>query len=290
MNPAISIIIPSLNSPIIDQVISAVLTQEESQQLKEIWVIGKDDSGLLPGHSLLHFLDTGSPVPPGTARNMGIEKATGDLLIFLDSDCIPQPGWLVAHLQAHAAGHPVVGGGVLPRGESYWHLVYNLTLFSEFLSTSQPAPRPFLPTLNLSVESRVIEEVGNLVGSLKRGQDVEWTTRMNKAGFPPWFQPAAAIEHRHNRSTLQKVWLDCARSGFHMRQIRLDHADALQAPGFFRYPRLVWWLSPLIAAGVTARLIGRIPKAILKHPHTIPAIYLTKIAWCWGASRDKEPA
>ncbi len=290
MKPSVTVVIPSLNSPIIDQVLEAILSQEAAEQLTEIWVIGKDEPGLIPEHPQIHFFDTDHPVPPGTARNLGIQQASADLLIFLDSDCIPQPGWLIEHLRLQAAGHPVVGGGVMPQGNTYWQLVYNLTLFHEFLSSTKAGKRPFLPTLNLSIHSKVIEAVGGLKESLTRGQDVEWTTRMQQAGFQPFFQPTAAVDHQHNRSTLRRVWHDCARSGYHMRQIRLDHAHSLQAPGLFRYPRLVWWLSPFIAAAVTLRIIGRIPTITARYAHTIPAIYLTKIAWCWGASRKQEPA
>ena len=45
-NP-ISIIIPSLNSPILDRVIDAILGQETAATIAEILVVGKDEPGLL---------------------------------------------------------------------------------------------------------------------------------------------------------------------------------------------------------------------------------------------------
>ncbi len=39
------------------------------------------------------------------ARNLGAERASGDILIFLDSDMIPEPQWA----EAHARWHHVVG-------------------------------------------------------------------------------------------------------------------------------------------------------------------------------------
>jgi GT2 family glycosyltransferase len=218
-----------------------------------------------------------------------MRSTDADLLIFLDSDCLPQPHWLAQHLLTQAAGHPIVGGGVLPRGNNYWHLAYNLTLFHETLTTAAAGKRDFLPTLNLSVKREVIEAAGPLNESLPRGEDVEWTTRMRQAGYQPYFQPAAAVYHQHNRHTLTAVWADCANSGYHMRQVRLQYARSLSAPPILRYRLLVLLLSPFIAAWITARISTRQPKLFAPYIHLLPAIFITKIAWCWGASRRQEP-
>lgn len=283
----VSIVIPSLNSPIIDRVIAAIEAQAEADVVAEIVVVGKDEAGLLQSGERVRLIDTGDPVPPGTARNIGVRATTGALLIFLDSDCLPQPGWLGAHLAAQQSGHPVVGGSVLPDGENYWSLSYNLAMFHEYLSTAVSEPRPYLPTLNLSVARHVIDAVGLLDESLPRSQDLDWTVRMKQAGFCPYFTAAAAVQHRHNRTTLQKVWRDCARSGYHARQVRLQHQKTLKTPLLLRFRLLVWLLSPFIASWVTGRIFLKQARLLFRRFYTLPAIYLTKIAWCWGASRPQ---
>lgn len=285
----ISVIIPSLNSPIIDRVVDAILAQEDVEEIDEIVVIGKDDRGLLPQTSRVRFVDTGEPVNASAARNRGIESTSSELLIFLDSDCIPQQKWLKAHLDAHASGHDVVGGGVLPVGVDYWHLTYNLSMFYEVLSTAHARSRPFLPTLNLSVDRRVIDDVGGLNETLNYSHDLDWTTRMREAGHHSWFCPRAAVEHVHGRHTMRQVWDDCAINGQYARQVRVDHAQTLETPFILRYPRLTRLFSPVIALWVTARILIKRPSTILRHVSTIPAIFLTKLAWCWGAGRADRP-
>ena len=287
MKRTISVIIPSLNSPVIDRVVEAILKQEGAETISEIVVVGKDDMGLLPRNEQVKLLDTGEAVDASTARNMGIEAAAAGLLIFLDSDCIPQPNWLKAHVSAHEAGHPVVGGGVLPIGTDYWHLTYNLSMFHEVFSTAPARSRPFLPTLNLSVDRGVIDRVGGLDVDLPYSHDLDWTTRMREAGFEPWFCPEAAVEHVHGRHSMRQVWDDCAINGHYARQVRVEHAGSLQTPFVLRYPGLTRLLSPLIALWVTASIIGKQPTTMIKHMPTIPAVYMTKLAWCWGAS-DKR--
>ncbi len=284
----ISIIIPSLNSPIIDLVLAHINQQVENKHIGEILVIGKDESNLIKPTEIIRFIDTEQPVSASKARNIGIINAKHKLLFFLDSDCLPTPRWLVEHLKAHDVGHTVVGGGVLPVGDNYWSLSYNITLFHEFLSTIPSGTRNYLPTLNLSVHRDVIDKVGILNESLIRGQDIEWTTRMKKAGFQPFFWPHATIHHAHNRTTFYKVWQDCARSGFYMRQIRLQNSNIIQSPRWLKHRALILGLSPVIAAGVTGRIVTKNPKILQYFWQTIPAIYLTKIAWCWGASQRHD--
>ena len=294
MPTSIAVIIPSLNSPLIDRVVTAVLAQKEMGAGRnipvEIVVVGRDEPDLLPEAAGVRFIDTGRSVTAAVARNRGIAATGADLLIFLDSDCLPKDGWLAEHVAAHEAGHGVVSGGIVPAGHNYWHLTYNLTLFHELLSSNPPGPRDFLATLNLSVERRVIEEVGGMDEAVNRVEDVEWTTRMRRAGFQPYFWPAASVWHDHGRTDFHKVWRDCASSGYHMRPVRLRHGDLLLAPSLLRYPRLVLMLSPLVAAWVTARIIWKRPAVVRRFWYTLPGLYVTKIAWCWGASRSEDPA
>lgn len=273
----------------IDQVITAVLSQEGVAAAPEIIVVGRDEPGIIPIDGAVRFLDTGFPVTAAVARNRGAAATSAELLIFLDSDCLPQQGWLRAHQLAHAAGHRVVSGSVLPQGSNYWHLIYNLTLFHEVLAFNAPGPRNFLATLNLSVAREVFATVGGMDETVNRVEDVDWTTRMLRAGIQPFFWPTAAVYHAHNRKTVAQVWRDCALSGYHMRWLRLRHADLLQAPGLLRYPRLVWWFAPVIAAWATGRIMLKRPLLVRRFWHTLPGIYFTKIAWCWGASQPNQP-
>lgn len=38
---------------------------------------------------------------PATARNLGWKKALGELILFTDDDCLPEPGWVPAFWTAH---------------------------------------------------------------------------------------------------------------------------------------------------------------------------------------------
>lgn len=293
MTASVTVLIPSLDSPLIDVVVAAVASQEAIEQVREVLVIGRDAPGLLreialPGGGRVRLLDTGAPVSEPVARNRGLREVDGGLVIFLDSDCVPRPGWLRAHLAAHAQRPGrIVGGAVDVSRDRGWALAYNLSLFWAFLDSSAPGPRPALPTLNLSFARALAERVGAFDEMLPRATDVDWTLRARRLGAPLHFDPAPVVEHRHARHDLAAVWRDCAGSGFHARRIRLRSGGLLAAPALLRAPLLVRALSPLIATWASARVAFLAPLAFRGRWGALPRFWLTKLAWAWGAGRPE---
>lgn len=285
----VAVIIPSLNSRLINTVVRTVLSQQRQGLQLCVVVVGKDEGGLIPASPQVQFIDTGQAVTPPAARNIGVAETTADLLLFLDSDCVPAENWLAEHLAAHAAGHSVVSGSVLPAGDDFWQLTYNLSLLHEFLSHHSPGPRSFLATLNLSVERAVLDQVGPMPEDMPRGEDVEWTARVGQAGRELYFWPAAAVRHEHNRHTFRAVWRDCVLSGYYMRDVRVRRPDLFSGSTMLRHGQLLLAAAPFIATFVTGRIALHNRALVRRFWYTLPAIYATKIAWCWGASRKQPP-
>ncbi|MDA7742329.1 glycosyltransferase family 2 protein [Francisellaceae bacterium] len=70
------------------------LTQEASYDMRYFW---QDDKGFRLSK----------------ARNMGIENALGNYLIFIDGDCIPRPSFIKNHIALAEAGYFVCGNRIL---------------------------------------------------------------------------------------------------------------------------------------------------------------------------------
>ncbi|HTX85516.1 MAG TPA: mycofactocin biosynthesis glycosyltransferase MftF [Streptosporangiaceae bacterium] len=150
---------------------------------------------------------------PAAARNTGLAGTTTDLIAFLDSDCIPPPGW-VSQLAAHFAD-PLVGA-VAPR------IVAPPITPPSSASTAPPAtryagvrgsldlgPRParvqpgsrvsYVPTAALLVRRAALDAVSAgrdpFDPALRHGEDVDLVWRLNEAGWRIRYDPAVQVPH-----------------------------------------------------------------------------------------------
>ena len=73
-----------------------VLSAARNEGIRDIEVIvaGYGDPGGLPNDSAVRFVETESNLWASARRNRGLAVASGDIVVFLDADCVPQPGWL----------------------------------------------------------------------------------------------------------------------------------------------------------------------------------------------------
>ena len=167
-----SVIVPNLHSPIVGQTIQSLRCQDATL-LREIIVVGQDRHHQIQEDALVRFLVTPQPVNPAVARNIGIRAARGDVLVFVDADCIAAPDWL-ARLAEHYADPQttVVGGSVDFASDNYWTFSDNLATFHEYLPCTRRGTRAMLPSLNLSVRAAILDEVGGLRRALplRRGR------------------------------------------------------------------------------------------------------------------------
>lgn len=285
MKPRVSIIIPNLHSPIIDRVLAAVRSQEFDLSQVEILVVGLDGPGLVRTDELTRFISTDVPVPPAVARNIGARRAKGEILCFLDADCIPHQHWLrtlISRYNDPEVG--IVGGGVSFPTSNYWNLADNIANFYPYLSTSPRGTRDQLPSLNLSLRREIWEAVGPFDERYPRpaGEDADWTIRAWLSGYTLHFEPQAVVVHYPARSSFRDLWNHAVTFGQYSTKVDERYQEILGMPFVFKYWLLLLLASPLMALWVTARIFRH--RHLWRFLHTFPAIYVAKLGWCWGAS------
>jgi len=283
----VSVIIPNLHSPIIDRTIESVLAQKTSHPF-EVIVVGMDRYDLVTKYEEVKFIKTAQPVSAGEARNIGIHESEGKILFFIDSDCIAMPNWITTILDDFNSGWKVIGGSVLSPTDDFWQLVYNLSMFHEQLPSKNKGKHRYLATLNLAVHKDVIKKVGLLDAKLERGQDIEWTSRMTRAGYDLLFDPNAVIEHHPSRHTFEALKKDNFRSGYYSIAVRQKYPNIFNMPPLLKTAS-VWRIFKPLIAGLTMLRIVLSSKEVRQHPKIIPYILKQKAAWCDGAiSRLEE--
>ncbi|MFM7425740.1 MAG: glycosyltransferase [Elainella sp.] len=152
------------------------------------------------------------------ARNQGIRAAKGEILVFTDADCRPQPDWLRQIVQpfldaATGSSTGIVAGEItaLP-GDSYLERFAN---HQDVLSQKHTLAHPFLPygqTANLAVRRAIFDQVGLFRPYLTTGGDADLCWRILQQGWQIAPAAQAIVQHRH-RSTLADLRSQWRRYG-----------------------------------------------------------------------------
>lgn len=283
---SISIVIPSLHSPVIDRVIAALRIQSWLPQNFEIVVVGMDKYDLVREDGVVRFVHTDRPTSPARARNIGWRLAQYDAIVFLDADCIPQSDWLFKLIE-FVETHQKVGAvlaGMKFQSDNFWTACDQIAVFHEHLWFNRPSQRPNLPSYSLYVPKSILTQVQGFDESYRypAAEDLDLTMRIRRLEHNLYFNPEPLIIHHPNRNTWQDVWRHSFRLGHESIRVRLRYADA-----YFTLPWMrsawAWRVFALpIALAKTAQIQSH--WQLWKYAYLIPFIVLAKVAWCWGAA------
>ena len=196
------------------------------------------------------------PRGPAAARNAGLAAASTPLVAFLDSDVLPEPGWLdplLAHLADPAVGLVAPRIVALPPVDG-WLARYEAVRSSLDLG---PDPAVVVPRTRVAyVPSAALLVRRTAVGAgfeedMHVAEDVDLVLRLHAAGWRLRYEPSARVAHDH-RTDLRQWWLRKAFYGTGAAPLALRHHRAV--------PPMV--LSPW-AAAVAGALLARRPGVAL---------------------------
>ena len=281
----VSVIVPSLHSPIIDRVVDSLRTQ--TCPPLEIIVVGMDRAGRLAGRTDLRFVDTGRPTSPAAARNAGAKLARGDIYCFIDADCLAAPDWIEHMVARHAQGAQVVGGGVALPCSGYWTLCDNLAVLADSMEWSPAGARAHLPSLNFSIRRALFESIGGFDERFNRlaGEDTDLSFRLRRQGYTLLFDPRARVTHCPSRNRLHHMWVHFHLFGATYPILQRQHGDligrSLRVLLCQRLPWLAVLLSPFLALLDSLTFYKRNP-AQLRYWYALPGITLARLAWYIG--------
>ncbi|SNR72086.1 glycosyltransferase [Puniceibacterium sediminis] len=208
----ISVVIPHLNQP--EFLKRCLLSLQAGSRVPEEIIVVDNGSVALPrdicdafdGVQLLHQPEPG----PGPARNLGTARATGDILAFIDADCLADPEWLaVAEREMADPDAQILGGDV--------RIAYDdpdrLTMLEAYESIfayrmdRYIAREGFTGTGNLVVRRAVLDAVGPFAG-LSVAEDRDWGQRATRAGYVIRYVPGLKVFHpaRKSFAELRQKW------------------------------------------------------------------------------------
>ncbi|MGH8997840.1 MAG: glycosyltransferase, partial [Acidimicrobiia bacterium] len=146
---------------------------------------------------------------PAAARNTGIGAASTPLVAFVDSDCLPDTGWL-ERLLPHFADPAV--GAVAPRitgrpaagpvglAGRYDTACSALDMGPIPAAVGAPGSRvPYVPAAAVVARRHALVELGGFSDDMPLGEDVDLVWRLVGAGWTVRYAPDVAVAHAPRR-------------------------------------------------------------------------------------------
>src|SRR4051812_23402247 len=127
---------------------------------------------------------TGENAGPGVARNRGVAVASADVLLFVDSDCLVEPGWVDALAGAIESGALLAFGPTRSAVPAIEPFVHSIVSENELLSVT-----------NVAFARRTFEGLGGFRSDLSRvAEDRDLFTRARAAGIVPVWVGEAVVD------------------------------------------------------------------------------------------------
>ena len=252
-----SLIVPVFNRP--DEV-HELLESLTKQHCKDFEVIIVEDGSQLPCQEIvqaycnqldIHYYNKPNS-GPGQSRNYGAERATGEYLIVLDSDCIIPEGYLDAVRAELDAAPADAFGGPDRAHDSFTDIqkAINYAMTSFFTTGGIRGGKKkldkFYPrSFNMGIRSDVYRALGGF-SKMRFGEDIDFSIRIFKSGYKCRLFPEAWVWHKR-RTDLRKFFKQVHNSGIARINLYKKYPESL---------KLVHLLPAVFTIGVVALLLG----------------------------------
>ncbi|MBB5537925.1 glycosyltransferase [Rhizobium giardinii] len=196
----LSVIIPHLNEPDDLRRCLLSLNAQHADGIPFEIIVVDNGSTEMPAAACSHIqnlrLEREILPGPGPARNLGASLARAEILAFIDSDCIAQPGWVRA-VVGYMARNPdidLIGGeiGVLLDNPACPSAIESYENIYSYRARVYVERYGFAATGNMAVRARVFQSVGPF-GGIATMEDTEWGQRATSLGYRIAFLPEARV-------------------------------------------------------------------------------------------------
>lgn len=263
-----SFIIPVFNRPNeVDELLESLTTQT----LKDFDVVVVEDGSTLPCHDVveryterltIHYYNKPNS-GPGQTRNYGVERATGDYVLILDSDVVLPEGYLAA-VNAELSAKPCDAFGGPDRAHKDFtpmQKAINYAMTSFFttggIRGGKKKMDKFYPrSFNMGVRREVYNALHGF-SEMRFGEDIDFSTRIFKGGYACRLFPEAWVWHKR-RTDLKKFFKQVHNSGIARINLSKRHPGTL---------KLVHTLPAVFTLGCALLIILSIIAGVLSCPH-----------------------
>lgn len=283
---AVSVIIPCYNSVKTIEACLHSLFQQQTYFKYEIIVVDSstDETPLIiqqkfPTVKLIH-LD--QQTYPGAGRNLGVREAQGEIIAFLDSDCVAAEDWLEKGMEAIRNGYSLVGGSVQNANPGWISWPDYFLTFNEFMPSMPRRKVQFMPTCNFFVTKKTFEEIGGFRGDLLAGEDTLFCYSAAQQ-YQLLFDPELQVRHT-NRVTFRRLIQHHYLFGKHSASVRKE--VFLPGKNLVQYPLLALF-APLVRVGrVSWRMLRYNKSSLPRYLTSFPLVLIGAVSWSYGFVKE----
>ncbi len=158
-------------------------------------------------------------IEPGTrgeGRNYGGLKATGDIIAFIDADCIANSFWIQELIEGMKEADVVAGQSI--------RLGYHAFSELQRVGIIHNGVDVTYPSCNLAYSKKVFNKIDGFDPNFKEAEEVDLNFRAVDAGYKLIYRPEAVVYHRVRESikgfVKQSFWY-----GFGRKELTLKHGS-----------------------------------------------------------------
>jgi GT2 family glycosyltransferase len=142
------------------------------------------------------------------ARNAGLRAASGEVIVYIDDDALPDPHWLayLADSFHHGPWAAIGGPNLAPQGDG---------CVADSVASAPGGPvhvlvsdreAEHIPGCNMAFRREALEAIGGFDPIFRAaGDDVDVCWRLQERGLRVGFNPAAVVWH-HRRDSVRAYW------------------------------------------------------------------------------------
>jgi glycosyltransferase involved in cell wall biosynthesis len=195
----VSVVIPVFNGEnIIGTCIKSILKQSYPNEKYEIIIVdnGSTDTTreIIKRYPVKMLIEDSIRSSYG-ARNTGIKHANGDIIAFIDADCVAYPTWLEEGVRVLLEQSGDLAGGNV-------EFTYRKKSPAEFYDSITNMQNKYeikennvAKTANLFVRSEVFKEIGLFPQTMSSGGDVAWTYKATSNSYMLIYAENAVVKH-----------------------------------------------------------------------------------------------
>ena len=262
-----SVIIPVYNRPDeADELLASLCRQE----VKDFEVVVVEDGSAIPCKDVVEKYADSLDIKyfqkpnggPGPARNYGVERAQGEYILILDSDCIIPPDYLSA-VEKELTERPCDAfGGPDAAHDSFTPvqkaISYSMTSFfttGGIRGGKQKMDKFYPRSFNMGMRRTVYNQLGGFA-RMRFGEDIDFSYRIVEAGYSCRLFPEAWVWHKR-RTDFRKFFRQVYNSGIARINLEKRHPGTL---------KLVHLLPTVFTIGVIALvLVSAVGRAMMHY-------------------------